>query len=334
MTAVFEGLQHDLPPLRGIVHAAGVATTTPLQSLDRATLKATLRPKVLGTWVLHQLSHDLNLDCFVMFSSIASVLGSRALAHYAAANHFLDALAHHRRALGLPSLSIEWGPWAEGGMASLENREALARVGMAALAPEDALDALEYLLGADVTQAAVAQVDWRVFLPIYEARSRRPVLELLVAQLNSAQLPTPAGKPELLQQLELAPARERAALLVARIQREVARVLGLESTSWVNPHQGFFDLGMDSLMAVELKKHLETCLGHTLPRTVAFDFPTINTLAAYLIDDVLRLGRSVEADSGAKQDRPEQRAMLSDIKQLSDVNVEASLIQELERLNY
>src|SRR5581483_5107839 len=121
---VFEELRHDKPPLRGIIHAAGVATTISLDNLDVATLKVTLQPKVLGTWVLHQLSIGLDLDCFVTFSSIASVLGSRALAHYAAANHFLDALAHHRRSIGLPALTINWGPWAEGGMASLDSQEA------------------------------------------------------------------------------------------------------------------------------------------------------------------------------------------------------------------
>jgi acyl carrier protein len=327
-------LQHAHPLLRGIVHAAGIAPRRPLLDIDLDLLDAVLRPKVLGAWVLHQLTQDLDLDFFVTFSSVASVLGSQSLAHYAAANHFLDALAHHRRALGLPGLSINWGPWAGGGLTSLEDQAALARVGMVALKPEHALDALEYLLSSRVPQAMVAQIDWNTFLPIYEARTRRPILEAVASQAPDTQIEAVTGKLDLVQQLEEAPPNARQRVLETHIQRVVVRVLGLEPDSWIDPQQGFFDMGMDSLMAVDLKRRLEKSLGISLPRTAAFDFPTIEALAAYLLNDMLQLGPSqIQAtDADGRQDQ--QIELLAEIKQLSDQNVEASLVAELERLNY
>jgi acyl transferase domain-containing protein/acyl carrier protein len=334
MTAVFAELQRTHPPLRGIVHAAGVASPRPVQDIAPGLLDAALRPKVLGAWVLHQLTQDLNLDFFVSFSSVASVLGSQSLAHYAAANHFLDALAHHRQAIGLPGLSINWGPWAEGGLTSLEDQAALARMGMLALRPERALDVLERLLSSGTSQAMVAQIDWDTFLPIYEARTRRPILEAVASHVPDTRIEAVTGKPDLIQQLEEAPPNTRQHVLVAHIQGEVVRVLDLEPASWIDPQQGFFDLGMDSLMAVELKRRLEKCLGLVLPRTAAFDFPTIETLATYLLYDMLHLEPSQTQATDADEQQAQRLDLLAEIKQLSDQNVEASLVAELERLNY
>src|SRR5262249_52513654 len=118
MSRVFEAMKANMPPLRGLVHAAGVAGYQAVKDIECGTLTALLRPKVMGTWVLHQLTQSMQLDFFVAFSSIASIWGAKDQGHYAAANHFLDAMAYHRRSLGLPAMSLNWGPWAGGGMAS------------------------------------------------------------------------------------------------------------------------------------------------------------------------------------------------------------------------
>jgi acyl transferase domain-containing protein/acyl carrier protein len=334
MSALFANLQRTHPPLRGIIHAAGVAPRRPLQDIDLDLLDTVLRPKVQGAQVLHQLTQDLHLDFFVSFSSVASVLGSQSLAHYAAANHFLDALAQHRQALGLPGLSINWGPWAEGGLTSLEDQAALARMGMVALKPEHALDTLEYLLSSDVPQAMVALIDWDTFLPIYEARARRPMVEAVAPQMPDTQIEAVTGKPDLVQQLEHALLDTRQHVLEAHLQREVVRVLALEPDSWIDPQQGFFDMGMDSLMAVDLKRRLEQSLRISLPRTAAFDYPTIEALAAYLLNDMLRLGPSQDQAKDTHNEQGQRIELLAEIKELSDQSVEASLVAELEQLNY
>src|SRR5262249_33514671 len=177
MAALFARIESSLPPLRGIVHAAGLPGFQALQDMTPDSLHSVLRPKVTGAWILHQLSRNLKLDFFICFSSIASVWGSKSQAHYAAANHFLDILAHYRRALGLPALSVNWGPWAGGGMASTDAQTWLHRMGVSALPPAPAIDALAYLLPSSHTQTVVAQVDWTRFKELYEVRANRPLLE-------------------------------------------------------------------------------------------------------------------------------------------------------------
>ncbi len=164
MADLFDRLRRDWPPLRGIVHAAGIVNPRSIAELEPEKVALTLRPKVMGTWLLHELSLGLPLDFFVLFSSIASVWGSPRQADYAAANAFLDAMAHFRRAAGLPAICINWGPWADVGMAAQEGRaQTLTSLGLKSLAPASAVAAFHRLLDADAIQATVAQVDWPAF---------------------------------------------------------------------------------------------------------------------------------------------------------------------------
>jgi acyl transferase domain-containing protein/acyl carrier protein len=305
----------DGPPLRGLFHLAGVSDARPLAALDRSLLEVTFSPKVAGAWNLHRLSRSHELECFVLFSSVCSVLGSAMLAHYAAANHFLDTLAHHRRALGLPALAVNWGPWADVGMTSPEERDLLARMGMNALGPAAALDALGRLMSGGITQALVADVDWSTFGPVFESRSRRPIVE---AYVRPATVVT-SEKPELRSELEGVPLARRIELLRAHIQREVARVLGLGRPETVDLRQGFFDMGLDSLMAVELKRCLEKQLGCRLARTVAFEFPNVDALSGHLAT------QCVGEAAGPVTESP---------RRLSEEEAGVQLAQELDRLNY
>jgi acyl transferase domain-containing protein/acyl carrier protein len=278
MTALLDDLRHASPPLRGVFHAAGVSAPCAIAALEARGLAGVLAPKVAGAWILHQLTRDLELDHFVCFSSIASILGSRQLAAYAAGNAFLDALAHHRAALGLPALSVNWGPWAEVGMTSRPEQALLERIGMHALPTRDALALLDHLLGSGVPQAMAAQVDWGAFVPALEAQARRPLLDAV----RLAEAAAPVEVPALRRSLEAAAPDAREALLVAWLRGEVARVLGRDTPLAIDAAQGFFEMGLDSLMAVELKRSLEKALGMTLPRTVAFEFPSVAALACHL----------------------------------------------------
>ncbi len=250
MVRVLEAVKASMPPLRGVVHAAGVTGYQAIKDMDFNTLEEVLRPKVVGTWILHQLTQGIKLDFFVSFSSIASVWGSKGQAHYAAANHFLDVLAHYRQGFGLPALSVNWGPWADGGMALAEFQTWLTRMGVEVLPPKLALAALGYLLGTDCVQTTVANIDWTLFKGLYEARGKRSLLEQIEVHSQKAAQQQEVQRSEILQRLESAQERDRHSLLMTYLQGEVAKVLRLSQLP--DPQQGLFDMGMDSLIAIEL----------------------------------------------------------------------------------
>jgi acyl transferase domain-containing protein/SAM-dependent methyltransferase/acyl carrier protein len=272
MASLLERVRATMPALRGVVHAAGVSTHARLQELDTAALDSVLAPKVEGAWNLHALTRGDSLDFFVLFSSISAVWGSTGSGHYAAANAFLDALAHHRRALGLPAMSINWGPWAGRGMASPEAQRWLAGMGVDSLEPGDGMAWFARLLGARVTQATVARVRWERFKPVFEARGRRPFLDAVGSPATGASTPSPRA-------LTSSAGREDLAALV---RQQVAGVLGLDPKRPLPPERGFADMGMDSLMAVELKERLQDVVGQLLPATLAFNYPNVQTLTDHL----------------------------------------------------
>jgi acyl carrier protein len=256
-------------PLRGLVHAAGVLDDGTLANQAPERFARVMGPKAHGAWHLHELTRDAPPDFFVCFSSMASLLGSPGQGNYAAANAFLDGLMHCRRALGLPGLSINWGPWAEAGMAApLAAR--LEAHGEFLLDPAVALRAFTRALGLGAPQVAVMRVDWARYAAGY------PVPEFL-SLLHAA---TPAA-PALRQRLEEAPPGRRRELLADFVRSMVARVLGHPPEA-VPTDRGFADLGLDSLGAIELRAQAERALQLPLPATLAFDHPTVDALAAHL----------------------------------------------------
>ncbi|MGO9200711.1 MAG: SDR family NAD(P)-dependent oxidoreductase, partial [Limisphaerales bacterium] len=154
MRAVFEQIRNEAPPLRGIIHAAAEITIRTLQEMDLEVLLAALRAKVSGTWVLHQLTQAMDLDFFVLFSSTTSLLGSRYLAHYAAANQFLDAFAHYRKALGKPALTINWGMWEQISADAAAGQSSWEQFGLRGMPVPEALAALAWLLRTGAVQKA------------------------------------------------------------------------------------------------------------------------------------------------------------------------------------
>ena len=282
MVKVLEEVSASMPALRGIVHAAGVSRYEAISDMEPNALESVLRPKVVGTWILHQLTQEIKLDFFVSFSSISSVWGSRGQAHYAAANHFLDVLAHYRQGLGMPALSVNWGPWAGGGMALEEFQTFLTRMGVEGLQPEKAIAVLGYLLEAGCVQATVADVDWTRFKDLYEARGKRSLLEQIEGQPQEAlEQQQSEQRSEILQRLEASAESECHSLLTAYLQSEVVKVLRLAQLP--DPQEGLFDLGMDSLMAVELVGSIRSQLQAELPIAEFMQASNIATLAALLL---------------------------------------------------
>jgi amino acid adenylation domain-containing protein len=270
------------PPLAGIVHAAGVLDDGVLvqQSADR--FARVLAPKVDGAVLLHELTLDLDLDFFCLFAAGAGLLGSPGQGNYAAANAFLDALAHHRRLAGLPAVAIDWGAWDGVGMtASVGDRgeRRWATRGIDLIAPEQGLVAFERALQSGKPQIAVLPVRWRSF-----SRGAPGRVPALLADLAG---PSPTGggagaEPELARRLREAAGGEQAAVLREHVRRQAMRVLGLDDPRAIDADRPLAELGLDSLTAVELRNALATATGRVLPATLLFDYPTVASLADYL----------------------------------------------------
>ena len=279
-------------PLKGIFHLAGVLEDGLLVNQSWEQFATVMRPKVMGAWNLHQLTQSLDLDHFVCFSSMASLMGSPGQGNYAAANAFLDALAHYRRSMGLPALSLNWGPWAETGMAaqldtSSQNR--FATQGFTPIPPETGLHLLADMMWQSPPQVGVIPVDWSAFIA-QGIGGTSPFLET-VRQQSSPPTPLPGGEgrknSQILQELAQTQEGDRPTRLATYLQSQLAKVMGFSSPDLIDPDSQFGDLGMDSLMAVEFSNRLQSNLGCPVPQTLTFDYPTINTLAQYLVNTQL-----------------------------------------------
>lgn len=288
----------EMPPLAGIVHAAGEIGTTALSNLDDAEIDRVFGGKVWGAWQLAEAIGDQQLDFFVGTSSIASVWGGYGQTAYAAANAFLDGLAWRLQARGIRGVSVNFGPWSAG-MADEEARARLSQRGIRTLSPADALAGLADAIAAagdeGAAQGVVARIDWTRFLPIYQQAGRRAFLAELEGELPGvAAASTASGKTELVERLTAAPVQQRRKLLSDYLRNAVAEVTRVDSSE-IREDAGFFDLGMDSLMAVELRQRIEQGVGKPIPATLAMDYPRLSDVVDYLLGDVLELGESAAA---------------------------------------
>ncbi|WP_394839240.1 type I polyketide synthase [Pendulispora rubella] len=298
MARLIDGLAK---PLRGVFHAAGDVFFAPLVGeKSEQQLEAAFRPKVHGSWILHELTAHLPLDLFVLFSSVTSLWGGLDQGHYAASNQFLDALAIHRRAMGLPATSIAWGAWAGGNTVSEEIGTLHRSWGLKTMPTDIALDALERVLQSSQTGGArigVASIDWDVFKPIYEARGRRRLLEEIRVSKDAAE--REPALPDLLMKIDALSAVEAWQYLTDTVAADVAQVLGFARDQVPPVDKGFFTLGMDSVMAVRLLSSLGKRLGRKLRTVIAFEYPTIASLTQHLGTTVLGL-RDPSADESAR----------------------------------
>ncbi len=288
-----------MPPLRGVVHAAGLLDDRTVLRLDRSRLDAVMAPKVAGAWNLHALTAGRTLDLFVLFSSVASLLGSSGQANYAAGNAFLDALAAHRRARGLTALAIDWGPWSGVGLAAARgNRGArLARRGLGSLSPEQGLSALERLVGQSGVQVAVMPFDFGQWSDSDPTAASSPLLARL-AEENGGRAAGASVTSRSVREALLAvePGRRRRALLEGHLKHRVAQVLRL-APARVDVSKPLRALGLDSLMALELRNRLEADLDLKLSATVVWNHPTVTALVPHFAD---RMGIPLEAAEPAE----------------------------------
>ncbi|MFB2977494.1 type I polyketide synthase [Microseira sp. BLCC-F43] len=282
--SILAKIKASLPPLRGAIHAAGVLDDGVLQQMSWERFTKVMAPKVQGGWNLHQLTQELPLDFFVCFSSASSLLGSSGQGNYAAANAFLDGLAHHRRALGLPGLSVNWGAWGEGGMAARLADQFQSRIrslGMSSIPPEQGLQVLDRLLGESATLVGVFPANWSQFVKQLPPGMKMPVLSAFIGSQSVAKA---TQNNEFLAQLKAAKASDRLQLMTNYLQGIVGKLLGFPESEMLDPQLGFFDIGMDSLLALELRNLLQSSLGCSVSSTVLFEYTNIESLAKHLID--------------------------------------------------
>ncbi|MEM7125060.1 MAG: SDR family NAD(P)-dependent oxidoreductase [Chloroflexota bacterium] len=310
MTSLLEEIAQTEHPLKGVIHAAGIAGYKAIRSLDWDEFASVLRPKVMGGWLLHQLTEELNLDLFICYASGAGIWGGKQQAHYGAANHFLDGLMAYRRSQGLPGLSIAWGPWAGdagssgglSGMATPEGQAMLQAMGVRSFAPALGLAIQTYLVQSGAVQITAADIDWSRLKTLYEMTKPRPFLANVAAEDEAAKEATKEPREAdgvVIQTIRNLPVADRLDGLRDHVQQTVSHVLGMSEPAGdlLETMSGFADLGMDSLMALELRRQLEEVFQCTLPSTVAFEYPTVEALSAYLLDEVLALAETPLADT-------------------------------------
>jgi NADPH:quinone reductase-like Zn-dependent oxidoreductase/SAM-dependent methyltransferase len=322
-------------PLHGVFHCAGVLDDGALTQQTWARFRRVLAPKVNGAWLLHQLTAGRAIEHFVLFSSVASVFGSPGQGNHAAANAYLDALAWQRRVMGLPAVSINWGAWAEiGAAAGPAVAERARQHGLDPIAPERGLQALESLLSRSPAQTAVASVRWSTFLERFAAPPFFRELAARPSARKSAHEGAPEGSSSIREALASATPGRRLDILLDFVQTQAAGVLGLGSAQ-IGPRTPLNELGLDSLMAVELRNLLGQGLAipQPLPATLVFDYPSVESLAGYLAESVLGINEApvaVQPALAAVQPAADGRlvaAMLDSLDALSDAEVNLLLAE-------
>lgn len=284
LTQVMRTAEQQLPQIAGMIHCAGVLDDHLIEDLSVESFDKVFSGKAQGAWHLHTLTQALPLDFFVLFSSAASILGNRGQANYAAANAYLDAIAHRRHQLGLKATSINWGPWAQVGMAQSDAAitQHLKRQGFVAMAPEIGLEALGLCIDSTQPQLSVVECDWDQYLVSSEASSH--FLSRLVRPERAAGIGQTASKStaELLDELKQASRDQQQKLVEQYVHRKIRQLFGLTPTVTLIPTQAFTDLGLDSLMAVQLADLIGKGLGQRLPVSLAFNYPNPAELVQYV----------------------------------------------------
>ena len=323
LKTAFEAL--PAPPA-GVIHAAGYLEDGLIGTMSEQQMQRVLAAKVSGSWNLHQLTKNDSLDMFIMFSSVAGVMGSVAQANYAAANSFIDALAAQRRGLGLVAQSINWGPWAEQGMATSEAaKQAYSQLGIEALSNAQGLNAFEQIVRKpDWQQTLVMPVDWQTF-----ARHRK---DRLLSDIITAE--DVAQDPDFVATWQtLAGKAEQEGYVKEQLTALIYKVLEVPDGQTLKLDKGFFELGVDSLMAVEIKNQIQGWVGHSLSSTLLFKYPYIEALVAYVVE---QLNQSAQPAAVPVKPKPiskpvDKSAEQADVTEMSEQELEALINAKFEQ---
>jgi NAD(P)-dependent dehydrogenase (short-subunit alcohol dehydrogenase family)/acyl carrier protein len=317
--------------LKGIVHAAGINDQRSVRELAPDHVRATMAPKMVGAVNLHRLTHGIPLDFFICCSSIASVWGSARQAHYSAANAFLDGLAEYRRSHGLPALAINWGPWNAEGMSTRDGGgERVANGGLRLIEPEVALLTLDQLMGSRESRITVADVDWARLKDLYQAHGRQPLFDRVgddTTTLTNTHAP-------LVAELQATDAAHRFERLARPLESAIADVLGLDGDHALDRELGFFDMGVDSLMSIQIKDRIRQLVGRDFPASLCFDYPTVTTLVHHLLHELFPADAPPVPDRRSRHQHPTAGAVEETaVAQLTDDEIAVLIESEMKALD-
>ena len=316
VTETFKQIESDLPPLKGIIHCAGVLDDGVLQQQNWQRFNKVLLPKVKGAWNLHILSQKYDIEHFILFSSASSLLGNVGQSNYCAANSFLDALARARQAQGLPAIAINWSAWQQTGLAAqADTKSNLNQQGVDTIDSQQAISILEQLFQSSKPQIGVIPIKWSHW------QKNKPITPFYsnFVQIN----PSQAQNTSLRVQLDTATISKRKHLITQEIKQQIVKILEINGLETIDNQKSFSELGLDSLGSVELRNKLQTTLEISLPTTVLFDYPNVTAIADYLLEALFP---------------PESKLKTNDfdsdeLEELSEEEAEALLIEELKKLN-
>ncbi|MEO8666284.1 MAG: SDR family NAD(P)-dependent oxidoreductase, partial [Ignavibacteria bacterium] len=315
-------------PLKGIIHSAGVLDDGVLINQSKDKFEKVMAPKVLGAWNLHELTKKMKLDLFIMYSSVASLLGSAGQANHSAANSFLDSLAHYRRHKGLPALSINWGVWSEIGSAAAKGADKQEKIsGIGVITPQLGIRALDTAVTIDTVQIGIVPIDWNK----YSKDVRNCFVEHLIKQNDTEDNVENKNndKEDFISQLKAAPEDKQPELLIIYFQDLISRIMGMEPED-MDPEQPLNTMGLDSLMAIELKNKVNIELGVDLNLVRYMEETNIIQLADELKEQLPKILDKKEAGSSSQNgktvvtDEDKTRDLLGNLENLTE--------EELDRL--
>ena len=318
---LFAAIKSAGQPLRGVFHLAMVIDDAPLAALNPERMRSVLEPKAQGAWLLHEATRKMELDCFVMFSSVSSIFGNPAQGNYSAANAFIDALAHHRQALGLPALAVNWGVLGGAGYVARNERVAdfLARQGTMEISSGEATALLESFLQAGSAQTMAIRVDWAKWRQFFRGMQENPFLERIFATIESQD--STGATSDWRGRIDAAAPVEKQAIICQAVREAVGSVLRVKPDS-LRDDQPLTDLGLDSLMGVEIETSLEAAVGVALPPTSLMRARTIGQIASLIAGHL----------GGAATVSAEPASVTATGEEASAVDLEAISDEAIDRL--
>lgn len=334
LRSVLDQMVADQPRIGGIMHCAGVIDDGVLLQQDWLRFANVMHAKVTGSWNLHQLTRNMDIDFLILFSSGAGILGSAGQGNYAAANAFLDALAYYRRANDLPAMTIDWGAWDEVGAATRNNvMKRIKMIGMEGIGPDDGFDALSYLIQTNAVQIGVFPFRWDELFQYVGKSNEKKLFEGLEKEAIDVKDSEIQDSASLFMEEigQYPPSRQREYLLHA-VKGEVAKILGISVDEVIDTHQPLVEGGLDSLMAVELRNTLSAMVNRSLPATLLFNYPSMGEIVQYLEKEVLSLEDHVSGDRADEAQLKEQKISSDELESYTEDEMATLLAEKLQSL--